>query len=114
MAIPKTKDHEISEVQGLCWSSCPPLKPMENKRYSDINLKEDSGISRSLLIKTATMPSKKNKIVGLLRSCDKKSRFIPYFLNLIRDYNAGNTADLPPTDPFVFQAFDAGNVRSDR
>ena len=30
----------------------------------------------------------------------------------VRDCNAGNVADLPSTDPFFFQLFDAGNMRS--
>jgi hypothetical protein len=33
-----------------CDSSCPPLKPMESKRYMEINLEELAGILRSLFI----------------------------------------------------------------
>jgi hypothetical protein len=57
----------ISGSNGLCANSCPPLNPMEKSRYSDINLLEDSGISKSLLTMVANMPSKKNNKVGLVR-----------------------------------------------
>lgn len=46
---PKIKLQMISELNALCANSCPPLNPMDNKRYSVINLDELSGIFRSLL-----------------------------------------------------------------
>jgi len=54
-------------VKPLCANSCPPLKPMENNKYREINLLDDAGISRSLFIMTARTPSTKNNRVGLVR-----------------------------------------------
>jgi hypothetical protein len=49
---------------------------MENNKYSDINLEEFSGISRSLLSFTARIPKIKNRNAGLVTLDIKRSRFI--------------------------------------
>jgi CBS domain-containing protein len=40
MDIPKSIDHKISFVMCSCESSCPPLKPIANNKYSEINFEE--------------------------------------------------------------------------
>jgi hypothetical protein len=46
-----------------------------------MNLNEDSGISRSLLINAAMMPRMKNSKVGFVRFVNKRSRFIGQLLS---------------------------------
>jgi hypothetical protein len=46
--IPNTIDHPISKVNPSCDNSCPPLKPIANNRYKEINFEELAGISKSL------------------------------------------------------------------
>jgi len=54
---PKIMDKNISGVNVSCDNSCPPLNPIANKRYIDMNLEEFGGISKSLLNTTAIIPS---------------------------------------------------------
>jgi hypothetical protein len=49
---------------------------MENNKYSEINLDELSGISKSLFTKAAITPSKKNSSVGLVRLLMRISVFM--------------------------------------
>ena len=64
---PATQDHTISDEKGLWASSCPPLNPIENNKYRLMNFAVEAGISKSLLIRTAMIPSKKNSKVGFVR-----------------------------------------------
>ena len=50
-----------SIVMVSCESSCPPLKPIEKRRYKDINFEELDGMAKSLLAITEKMPSKKQQ-----------------------------------------------------
>jgi hypothetical protein len=52
------------------------LNPIENNKYNEINLKEEDGISRSLLIVVAMIPRIKNRSVGLVRLFIKRSKFM--------------------------------------
>jgi hypothetical protein len=67
MAIPKSIERPISVVNVSCDNSCPPLNPIENNKYNEINLEELGGISRSLFKQTARIPKKKNNNAGLVR-----------------------------------------------
>jgi hypothetical protein len=60
----------------LCASSSPPLKPIENNKYNEINREELAGISKSLFTVAATTPSKKNSNVGLVMLLINISVFI--------------------------------------
>ena len=57
----------ISALNPLCESSCPPLNPIENNKYNEINLLLEAGISKSLFSLVAITPNKKNRRVGLLK-----------------------------------------------
>ncbi len=77
--IPRNIDHKISMVNASRDNSCPPLKPMANNKYNDINLDELGGISKSLLMYTATIPNTKNKRAGLLKFSINNPQFmIPF------------------------------------
>ena len=78
---PNNKEYAISEVNWLWASSCPPLKPIEKSRYKEMNLADDSGMVRSLLILMATIPNIKKSSVGLVRLLNKISVFISYCNN---------------------------------
>ena len=43
----------------------PPLKPIENSRYNEMNLPIDRGISRSEWIEEAKIPRKKANVGAL-------------------------------------------------
>lgn len=58
-------EFDISALKSLCDNSCPPLKPIANKRYNEINLEDDSGMVKSLLTIVAIMPNKKIEEQGL-------------------------------------------------
>lgn len=73
---PKKTDHRISSVKWLCANSCPPLKPMENKRYIEINLDVFEGISKSLFKRVARMPRRKNSSAGFVKLSKSKLKFI--------------------------------------
>ena len=64
---PKSKDQIISKVIILCANSCPPLKPIANNRYNEINVEEFSGIFKSLFKFTAIKPKKKNNKAGFVK-----------------------------------------------
>jgi hypothetical protein len=55
----------IWELMPLSASSCPPLKPMDNSKYSENNFGKGWGISKSDFKKTASIPKKKNNTGGL-------------------------------------------------
>ena len=76
MNNPNKSENAISLVNVLCANSCPPLKPIENNKYNDINLAEDSGIVKSLFKRTAKIPNTKNSRVGLVRFESNKDKFI--------------------------------------
>ena len=63
---PKMIEYKISLENGVNASSWPPLKPMANKRYRDMNLLEECGISRSLFTLAAMIPNTKKSNVGLV------------------------------------------------
>ena len=65
-----------SSVMLSCANSCPPLNPIENKRYKEINFAELDGISKSLFSRTAMMPNRKNRNAGLLRLLISRVLFI--------------------------------------
>src|SRR5574343_1540449 len=65
-----------SRVNPLCVNSCPPLNPIENNKYSEINREVDSGMLKSLLTMVANTPSRKNNKVGLVRLLSNSSMFI--------------------------------------
>jgi hypothetical protein len=58
------------------------LKPIENNKYIEINLKEEDGISRSLLIVVAMIPRIKNRSVGFVRLFIKRSKFMLVVWNI--------------------------------
>jgi hypothetical protein len=66
----------ISVVNASCDNSCPPLKPIANNKYSEMNFEELAGISRSLFTYTAIMPSTKNNKAGLVRFSVSRLKFI--------------------------------------
>lgn len=82
--------HIISMLNTLCSNSCPPLKPIANKRYKEINLEEFGGISKSLFTSTANTPNTKNKSAGLVRL--SKSR-IKIHMNLLSISNLKKLMD---------------------
>jgi hypothetical protein len=49
---------------------------MQNNKYSEMNLEEFGGISRSLFKKTAIRPKTKNNNAGLVKFSSSKSIFI--------------------------------------
>ena len=75
-AIPNSIETAISELNVSCESSCPPLNPMEKRRYNEINLEELGGISKSLFSLTANIPKIKNKKAGFVTFEISKSAFI--------------------------------------
>lgn len=76
MPIPNKIDHPISMVNVSCDNSCPPLKPIENNKYSEINFEELGGISKSLFKYTANMPNTKKSKAGLVRLSNSRLKFI--------------------------------------
>lgn len=79
MKTPNNADQIISKLKLLCANSCPPLKPIENNKYKEINLEELGGISKSLLNLVAMIPNRKNSNAGLVKLSISNSRFICYF-----------------------------------
>jgi hypothetical protein len=77
-AKPNNKELIISVLKPLCDNSCPPLNPIENNKYREMNLLEEAGISKSLFTKVAKIPNRKNKSVGLLRLLNNNSNFMSY------------------------------------
>ena len=75
---PNKTDQNISIVKWLWANSSPPLNPMENSKYREINFEEFSGISKSLFNLTASTPKIKNSNAGLVRFSKSKSKFIVY------------------------------------
>jgi hypothetical protein len=65
-----------SLVNPLCANSSPPLNPIENNKYSEINLEELAGISKSLFTTAAITPNKKNSNVGLVKLLISISKFM--------------------------------------
>ena len=76
MNIPNSIEKPISLVNVSCDSSCPPLNPIENNKYNEINFDELSGISKSLFTETAMIPSTKNNKAGLVKFSKSKLKFI--------------------------------------
>jgi hypothetical protein len=74
--MPKRRAPINSSVNVSCDNSCPPLKPIENSKYREINFAELAGISKSLFKRTAMMPKRKNKKAGLVRLLISKFKFI--------------------------------------
>jgi len=74
--MPNKSDQIISKLRSLCESSCPPLNPIDKSKYSDINLEELGGISKSLLSCTASMPRKKNRRAGFVKLSNNKCKSI--------------------------------------
>ena len=64
---PNDIDPRISQFTWLCANSLPPLNPMDNNRYMEMNLEELSGILRSFLNCTARIPNMKNKSAGFVK-----------------------------------------------
>ena len=89
--MPKITDHTISNLKWLWANSCPPLKPIENKRYSEMNFEVLSGISKSLLSLVAMIPRRKNNKAGLVRLSNNKFRFMALFFNLLRIYSKNSS-----------------------
>lgn len=78
--MPNNIDQAISVENDSCDNSCPPLKPIENNRYKEINFEEFAGISKSLFNLTAIIPKIKNKNAGLVKFDTNKSKFIFYVM----------------------------------
>jgi hypothetical protein len=77
-------------LNWLWANSWPPLKPMENRRYREINLDELAGISKSLFNLTAIIPRIKNKNAGLVRLSTNKLRLVCsniYFSDFVFEIN---------------------------
>ncbi len=66
MLIPNAIDHPISLVKVSCDNFRPPLNPIANKRYSDINFDELGGISNSLFNTQPVYQTQKTVTRGLL------------------------------------------------
>lgn len=84
-------DNAISESKCSCDNSWPPLKPMANNKYNEINFEEFGGISKSLFRYTAIIPSTKNNKAGLVKFSISKLKFMGL---IFKDYNNHNTLDL--------------------
>ncbi len=74
--MPNNIDKPISFVNVSCDNSCPPLKPIANNKYREINFEELAGISKSLLKYTAIKPSIKNSNAGFVRFSISKLQFM--------------------------------------
>ena len=74
--IPNTKLKMTSFVIPETANSAPPLKPIENKRYKEINALEAGGISKSLLTYFAIIPRIKKSKVGFVRLKISNSKLI--------------------------------------
>ena len=79
--MPNIIDQPISLVNVSCDNSCPPLNPIANKRYKEMNLEEFGGISKSLFKYTAMMPNTKNNNAGFVRFSISKLKFIFIFFS---------------------------------
>ncbi len=64
---PNRIDKSISWLNTSCDNSCPPLNPIDNNKYNDINFEVLGGISKSLFISTAITPNTKNKSAGFVK-----------------------------------------------
>ena len=85
--IPNNIDQTISAVKVSCDNSCPPLKPMDNNKYREINLEELSGIFKSLLKNTAIIPRIKNNNAGFVKFSMSRSKFIFLILSFLMQQN---------------------------
>lgn len=73
---PNNIDQAISVLKVSCDNSCPPLKPIANNKYKEMNFEEFCGISKSLFKHTATIPSTKKSRAGFVRFSMSKLKFI--------------------------------------
>ncbi len=62
-----------------CDNSCPPLNPIENSKYNEINLEVWSGMDRSLFMSTDTIPRIKKSSAGFVKFSNSKLRFMAVF-----------------------------------
>jgi hypothetical protein len=74
--IPKSIDQAISLLKVSWDNSCPPLNPIANNKYNEINLDELGGISKSLFKYTEMIPSTKKSSAGLVRFSSSKLKFM--------------------------------------